>query len=159
MRFLISRKKRFWSLSRRDFWDIHARTGGTLCTPAVFWAFVDPFYSKFEHFVSFSELRRHSLTGLSKSNNSTCAGRLWPWRIQRRAKRWRVTFWSWSHHVWKSRVDKIKCFLSTFLLISNSISGQSRHHVFNRGEIGRIGSDFDVWPTIWCARIRASQRT
>ena len=113
--------------------------------------------SKFEHFVSFSEMRRHSLTGLSCRNNSTCAGKLWSWRIQRRAKRRRLAFWSWSHRVWNSRVDKMKCFLSTFLVISNSISGQPRH--FNRDEIGRIRSDFDAWPAIRCARIRGFQRS
>ena len=47
--------------------------------------------------------------------------------------------------------------MSTFLLISNSISGQPRH--FKTHEIGRIRSDFDVWPAIRCARIRAFQRT
>ena len=52
-------------------------------------------------------------------------------------------------------LTKENVFLSTFLLISNSISGQPRH--FNHDEIGRIGSDFDVWSAIRCARIRAFQ--
>ena len=59
-------------------------------------------------------MRRHSLTGLSHSNNSTCAGKLWSWRIQRWVKRRRLTFWNWSHRVWKSRVDTIKCFFVNF---------------------------------------------
>ena len=51
----------------------------------------------------------------------------------------------------------MKWFLSTFLLLSNSISGLPRH--FNCDEIGRIRSDFDVWPAIRCARIRGFQCT
>ena len=61
----------------------------------------------------------------------------------------------------KAEFTKENVFLSTFLLISNSISGQPWH--FIRHEIGRIGSDFDVWHTIRCAircaRHRAFQRT
>ena len=48
---------------------------GSICW-AHFWRAIRTFCSKFEHFVSFSEMRRHSLAGLSYSNNSTCAGKL-----------------------------------------------------------------------------------
>ena len=86
-----------------------------LCTIwQLFKNFVVMFCSKFEHFVSFSEIRHHNLTGLPYSNNSTSAGKLWSWRIQRRVKRRRLTFWRWSPHVWIGRVDKIKCFFVNF---------------------------------------------
>ena len=89
---------------------------GTIRTPAAFWDFVGTFCSKFEHFGSFSEMRRHGLTGLSHSNNSKCAGKLWSWRIQRWVTRRRLTFWNWSHRVWRSRVDKIKSFCVNFFV-------------------------------------------
>ena len=115
---------------------------------ATFWDFVDTFCLKFEHFVSFSEMRRHSLTGLSQSNNSNSAGKLWSWRIQQRVKRRRLTFWSWSHHVWKSRVDKIKCFFSTFcwfqtqFLINLDISKPARSAAL--GQISTFDQSFDA---------------